>query len=176
MSNLRLHIFGFLCFVYFLLLDIVIVNSFFSIVPIILILFCSLLPSPSCELIINVDVLHVDYLVARFTKFWPWKDLCRLFFNFLCLFYYCITTKNDWTRAVWFARLLRTMRIFRFVIIPRPISWGISLPELWIKVLRHWFSIILSCFRELSTHLIDSFKNLYYKLWGLNYTMSKYDV
>ena len=59
MFNLRLHVFGFLGFVDLLLLNVIIVDSFFSIVPIVLVLFLSLLPCPCCVLIFIVNIFHV---------------------------------------------------------------------------------------------------------------------
>jgi hypothetical protein len=59
MFNLRLHVFGFFGFVDFLLFDIIVVYSFFSIVPIVLVLFLGLLPCPCCILIFIVNILHV---------------------------------------------------------------------------------------------------------------------
>lgn len=161
MSKFWLHIFCFLSFVNFLLLNIIIVYSFLIIIPIILGLFLSLFPSPSCILIFKVNILHIFKLIFWLSKLRTRKYLCWLLLYFLGLSNYCVSAKNNWTWSIRFVGFLGILRILWFIIIPWPISRGITLSELRIKFFRGSISLVVSCFRMLPAHWSLSFK--YYK-------------
>lgn len=152
MRNLRLHVFCFLCLVNFLLLNIIIIDSLFSVIPIIFVLFFCLFPSQSCILILEIGIFHIFQLILRFSKLGPWENFNWLFLNFLSLSYNCVASKNYRPWSIWFAWFLRTVRMLGFAIISRSISWLITLPKLWVKVFWRRVFIIVPHLRVLPTH------------------------
>ena len=152
MRNLRLHVFCFLRLVNFLLLNIIIINSLFSVIPIIFVLFFCLFPSQSCILILKINIFHIFQLILRFSELRSWENFNWLFLNFLSLFYNCIASKDYRSWSIWFAWFLRTMRMLGFAIISRSISWLITLPKLWVKVFWRRVFIIVPHLRVLPTH------------------------
>ena len=152
MRNLRLQVFCFLRLVNFLLLNIIIINSLFSVIPIIFILFFCLFPSQSCILILKINIFHIFQLILRFSELRSWENFNWLFLNFLSLFYNCIASKDYRSWSIWFAWFLRTMRMLGFAIISRSISWLITLPKLWVKVFWRRVFIIVPHLRVLPTH------------------------
>lgn len=152
MRNFWLHVFCFLCLIDFLLLNIIIIDSLLSVIPIILVLFFCLFPSQSCILILEIDIFHIFQLILRFSELGPWKNFNWLFLNFLGLSYNCVASKNYRSWSIWFAWFLRTVRMLGFAIISRSISWLIALSELRVKVFRRRVFIIVPHLRVLPTH------------------------
>lgn len=161
MLDFRLHIFCFLCFINFFLFNIIIINSLLIIIPVVLCLLLSLLPSPSCILIFIINIFHIFYFIWWFSEFRSGKYLCWLLFNVLTLFNDCISTKYNWTWSIWFTRFLRTMRMLWFTIIPWSIPWWLSLSKFRVEIFRSWFSLIFSNLWVLPiTHISFSFKKV----------------
>lgn len=113
------------------MLNCLIINPLFSIIPLILILFLSFLPSPCSVLVIKINILHIFYFVHWFSKLWSWKYLCRLLLKLLTFFNYSISSKYNWTRAIRSIWFLWTIRMFWFCIISWSFSWWVWISKLW---------------------------------------------
>lgn len=166
MLNLGLHTFGFLCFVDFLFLEVVIMHSLLSVVPIILVLLLGLLPSPRCVLVFKVDILHVFDFVAGLSKLGAGKYLCRLLFQFLALLDHCIAPEYHRAWTIWFVWLLGAVRMFRFSIISGTVSRRVAIAVLRIIVFGSWAPVILPGLWELLTHQFSFKSNIIIKVYN----------
>ena len=156
MLYLWLHIFSFFGLINFLLPDIIIINSLFIIIPIVLILFLCLLPCQRGILIIKINIFHINRFVCRFAELGTRKYFSWLLLDFLGLFYDSISSKYYGSWSIRFTRFLWSMGMLWFIIISWSIFWRVALPQLRIEIFWWRISVILlifSWFWELSFHL-----------------------
>lgn len=148
-----LHVFGLFGFIHFLLLDDVVIDAFFGVVPIIFGLFLRFLPCPGSVFVFIINILHVNDFIWRFAELRSWENLGGLFFEFLWLFDDSISTENDRAWTVGLAGLLGAMRMLRLIIIPGSVAGWVALSEFRVEVFGRWFSFVLSNFWVLAiTH------------------------
>ena len=158
MFNLWFHTFCFVGFVYFFLFKILIVDSFFSIIPIILSLFLSLLPCIGGIFILKIDIFHIFHFIIRSAELRSGENFSRLFLWLLAFPDNCIASENDRAWPIGTTRFLWTMWIFWFTVVSWPVTRRFSVPVLWIKVLRSRGFLVFARLWELSAHRIFSFK------------------